>query len=356
MHILDLTDPYSAVIGRFVSQQFPRKLCGSNPNLIDLLTEEILGTKQHRYGPKPSPESIVAMRDIIRHYIAANRPIPFLVPWGSEKPNGTGIDIAELAGLKVMYSLYDRVSNHYAPGIRFNIRIEDASAPHLFDDREKARRDAKLYTDGFVNLIKALELDSFIRAVPESTLITEETYNQMADQILPDMHRALQLLQDNKDYEAGLILNGIGWKGAISPDMLAYYLTQYSKLYPTRTVDQHIYTLAKYFAGSVARYRLKMRGDEQEWEGKYLDFSFVPPIPGTENYFARRVYYRTLPLNYTSNHIAPWRGKGYLTISNNNEVIPKIASFFEDREYTKHCLRLKHNDIEVKVEADYILV
>jgi hypothetical protein len=353
--ISDQMDPYSKVINHFVLTQFPQKLCVNNPDLIDLLTDEVLGTKQTRYGPKPSPESIVAIRDIIRHYVSQRLPIPFMVPWGSEKPNGSGIDVAELSALKTIHALQNRISSHYQAGAVFNIRLEDASAPHLFDDKDEARKNAKLYTDAFVKLVYVLGIDGFVKAIPESTLTTEETFNAEADSIVPYMEQALKALQFGNEAEGKALLQSLGWSGSITQEMRDYYYGQYAKLYPHHSIEGHIKILARYFAGSLARYRLKIRGDAPEWQGKFLDLSFPAPIPGTAQLFNRRIYYRTVPSEFTSNHMPAWRAKGYLTINNDNEATPKLGSFFEQRTYNTHCMKLRRDNVEVKVQADYIL-
>lgn len=95
-------DPYSSLIATAIAREFPSQCVPSALQLVDLISSEIFGTKQQRYGPKPSPEVQVAIRDIIRDRVRLELPIPFLVPWGSEKPNGGGPDLAEICALKVM--------------------------------------------------------------------------------------------------------------------------------------------------------------------------------------------------------------------------------------------------------------
>jgi hypothetical protein len=57
---------------------------------------QVVGTGQTRFGPLPSPESLVAIRDHLRRRIADRDPIRLLVPWGSKKPTNTAtVDLAE---------------------------------------------------------------------------------------------------------------------------------------------------------------------------------------------------------------------------------------------------------------------
>lgn len=348
-------DPYSSLIETFISKDFPRRLASSSTTLLDVLTDEIFGTKQVRYGPKASPESTVAIRDVIRHWISQSKPIPFMVPWGSEKPDGSSIDLAELAALKQISCFNARIKPHYEPGIVANIRLEDASAPYLFaDDAESARSNAARYTTDFVSLVKILEHD-FIKPVPESTLVTESEFNATADARLGYFEKALRMYDAFEDARAEEVLNEIGWKGGLAPETRLFYYQQYEKLYPRHTHSAKLSILARYFASASARYVLKIRGDDPAWEGKFLDLSFVGPTPGTEAYFGRRVYYRTLPLEFTSNHIAPWRAKGYLQIGNDNSVVPKLASHSDKKPYNHNSVTLHNEVISVDVNMDYIL-
>lgn len=352
--------PYAKLICQFLAQQFPQKLSAKNlPALLDLLTEEILGTKQTRYGPKPPSETVVAMREVLRHYIAQEKPIPFMVPWGSEKPDGSELDIAELYALKQLAWLHQRISAHYAPGAQFNVRLEDVSAPHLFyENAEAARTNAAAYVSSFARLIHVLNLREFIAPIRESRLTDEATFNHEADAILPHMQRALGALQAGSPQatrEANSILNMLGWKGGIQDETREFYLAQYAKLYPNAQLEQRLHTLARYFSGALARHRLHIRGgDSPQWEGKFLDLSFVAPVPGTETVFSRRVNYRTMPLEFTSNHLPPWRAKGYLLIGNDNTITPKLTTFSDRKEYVSNVVTIERGAVAT-VRADYVL-
>src|SRR6266404_4182198 len=117
-------NPYGEQIATFIKGEFPLYLQAKDASLIDLLSEAIVGTGQVRFGSRPSPETLVAIRQVISHWIGQNLPIPFLVAWGSEKPDGSNIDIAELFALKTLSCLNARVKTFYAPGVTINVRIE----------------------------------------------------------------------------------------------------------------------------------------------------------------------------------------------------------------------------------------
>lgn len=342
--------PYASLLCRFVQAAFPQKLEQSSVNIVDLIEAEFLGTKQHRYGPRPNPESLVMIRDVIREAVAAYKPIPIVVPWGSEKPDGSSIDIAELISLRGLSDLVYRIKAHYEPGAQVNIRIEDVSAPHLFFWRaDDARREAAKYTSDMTKMVQALGMPIQLR--PESAAISEEAFNARADELLPAF---LTSLYQNDDS----LLESVGWKGGLSPQMVGHYLDSYSKLYPQFDHSERVNILARYFAGALARKQLGLRGDEKEWGGKYLEVSLVPPIPGTEGQFARRVHYRTYPLSYTSQHVAPWRAKGYFKIGEDDSVCQKLAPFSADLDLQHDTLTITGEDdpsLAVEVRADYLL-
>jgi len=351
-------DPYSQLIANAVAREFPTQCVANNLVLVDRITNEILGTKQQRYGPKPSPESLVQIRDVIRHWTALELPIPFVVPWGSEKPDGGGIDLAEMWAMKMLRCLDHRIRSHYREGAVFHIRVEDVSAPHLFYDRaDQAREDARYYSNAFEALLAILEMGPVIQSVRESRFCTEERFNSEADSLLSIMEGYVEI--PGSDWSAAQLADR-GWKGNLSEETKMFYLRQFEKLYPYDNEQKRVHRLARYFAGSLARKRLGLTGVSPAWNGIYLDLSFMASAPGTEASFGRRVYYRTLPCSVTSNHMPPWRSKGYILIDGDDEAKPKLASFNEPQEYNKNTVTLVNEALvhglkSVTVQADYIV-
>lgn len=348
----DHLDPYADSIATFIKREFP--VLAKTGDMLDLLTDAIIASGQVRFGPKPSPESLVAIREIITLWTSKKQPIPFLIGWGSEKPDGSGIDIAEVMAMKTLSCLQHRVQQYYTPGVQFAIRVEDASAPHLFFDRqEQARIDASRYTSGFLNLAKVLGISDFVKIIPESSMISEETFNRMADEVLPAMEAHVNDPMNNRHRE---VLFDYGWKIPLSQETIGYYLDRYQKLYPELNQTQRNHLLARYFAGALSRHTLGITGANKAWDGKFLELSFVAPTPGIGVSRAmRRIYYRTMPCNITTNHMPAWRAKGYLKI--NGEVTSSLTSF-HNKEFTfnPHVITLEDGELKQDVQADYIVV
>jgi hypothetical protein len=345
-YTITASGPYEAVICRFIAQQFPRPSTDL-AELVDVIEAELYGTKQVRYGPKPTAESQVAIRETIRRRVAAGQPIPIVVPWGSEKPDGSSIDLAELMAIRALASLHHGIAQHYSPGAEIRIRVEDVSAPHLFHWRaDQARAEAAAYTRDLRALVDVLDAPLAIAA--ESYAVTEAQFNAAADARLSDFVNAVML-------ESTTVLKECwGWKGDFSPRMLDFYLGQYEKLYPTNTLIENRMLLARYLAGASARSQLGLRGDRKEWEGDYLEVSFVQPVPGTEGHFGKRVHYRTMPLACTSSHIPPWRAKGYFVVGDDDSLTPKVATFHEALGLTKTSVTLTSGNQAVSLRADIL--
>lgn len=352
--MLDESDPYTSRIRGFLSKSFPNKIATNHDTLLELITDAIVATKQTRFGPIPQPESLVAMREVIRRLIEAEQPIRFVSPWGSEKPNGSGIDFAELSALKVFSCLQDRIQAHYAPGVQIRLRVEDASAPHLFYERQdEARKEAALYTNGLIKLVQILETP-FITIAADSMFVTEEQINKEADMMLPLFETHLTHRQKQ---EALTRLNEAGWLGGPVPDtMFEFYIASYEKLYPGMLLSDKVHRMARYFAGSLARKRLGLTGALPEWQNDYLEVYFGTTPPGGRlPQHSRRIHYRTIPGEITSKHIAPWRAKGYLRVGD-NDVTASVASFHEERQYNEYQMTFERDGLTQIVQADYIIV
>jgi len=354
-------DPHAALFTKALAGEFPGVLKLEQCEILDLITAEIIATKNYRLGPAPSPESLVEIRKVLKHYMERHLPIPFMVPWGSEKPDGTGVDLAEVAALKMLRCLNNRVKAHYAPGIVANIRLEDVSAPHLFYwRRDDARREAELYTRGFIELVGLLGIGEFVKPRPESAMVTEEQFNKEADLVLAGVEPYLNaFMASGGGHQVSLFMQAseVGMKGELNMTAVEGYLAQYDKMYQGKDRSFKLHLLARYYAAAVARSNLKIRGDEKHWEGMFIDLSFVPQMRGTEQQFSRRIYYRTVPANITSNHIAPWRAKGYFQLSEDGaSACIKLAPHNNlPEELISHVLEFDNGELKTEVGADYVL-
>lgn len=324
--------------------------CAERKRVTEAVFTEIVGSKQVRKGPRPSVDSENSMLSVIGHYVERELPIPFMVPWGSEKPDGGTIDIAEYCALKTLWCLHRRVQTHYNPGVVFHIRMEDASAPHLFYDRaDAARREAQVYCDAFENLVQVLDVGSTVRVRRESAMVAEQTFNEVADAIVPFMERHLLDLTSEAYYQE---LAALGWRGSVSSATVSEYMGRYQHLYPTKNERERLHILARYLSAALARKKLGIRGDDPSWNGGFLDLSFVEQSRTSGYSFPNRVYYRTIPEGVSSYHLPAWRAKGHLVFEEAG-ARPRLAPFKETLGLKPGELVLERERTSVRMRCNW---
>ena len=356
------TDPFASQIINFMSRGFPGSNSGNKESVLDNVMQAIIASGQIRFGPAPSVESLFYMRDVVRYRISRDEPIPFVTPWGSKKPNNGSVDMAEVCGLKTIRCLNERIKSFYTPGINVNIRMEDVNGFYVFrEEGPEAIESSKQYVSDFSKLIRVLNFDGFINPVLESSLMSQEDYFRIADNFLPSILEYLNESEGMSPEDAVKLISyktllQNGWKGTVPQEQRDYYKARYAVQYPGMSPEKQQFTLAQYFASSIARYKLDALGNDKAWEDKYLWLSFVPPVPGSpESLTSKRVYYRTIPSNMTRNHMMPWRSKGYLRVSE-TEVKPAQASFHEKQDYNSFSTILSNRNESIEVQCDYVII
>ena len=352
---IEADHPYVSQIRNFFQTKFPVNTEKSSSDILELLTNAILASGKVRLGPKPNVESLYAIRQTLQAVMKENKPVPFLMPWGSEKPaHFQTVDMAEVAAIKTLVCLQARVKAVYSPGVHIRVRVEDATAPSLFyQDKAQARTDALIYTTSLLSLNEILGTD-FIEFIPESLMTTEAEFDKFHGRMVPvferyifDSHSIFESDWEKLDSYKELV--DLGWQGRISNEQRGHYLSTYQRLYNLSNTEG-LKLLARYLSQSLVRRKLNMLGNG-DWKD-YLGLSFVGPIPGDPTgVVSKRVFYRTVPENM-SHHTAPWRAKGYFRI---DDGIPrvKLASWSEDHHYTPTTVTLRSEGKSVTIKSDY---
>lgn len=346
-------DPYAGLVEQFLSSVFPANLDDSGA-VLDALTAAFVATGSVRMGPAPKPEGLVALRQRITYWTSRDLPIAVLSPWGSKKSvNDHTVDVAELQAIRRLEALRDRVRRHYAPGIVVQLGIEDLGGDYLWRDEPGARTASSQYVRDLVALGTVLDGgQGWLRPIPESSHVCYTAFEAKADAFLGPLTDILTV----GGTRALDKLHALGWQGDVPAEMVAWYLRSYEKLYPTLGAYERIDKLARYLAQSAARYQTGAKFADKSWAGQYVQVNFPLPVPGLPAGLAdARLYYRTLPLSYARTHMPAWRAKGYVVIGNDNSVTPKLASWFEPRDYTPLKVRLSSEHATVCIESDYIL-
>jgi hypothetical protein len=370
--ILNQEEPYAELLCSHVKKEFPQVVKLTTFELMDVLANTLIGTKEIRYGSLPIPESSVTIRTAIRAAIENNLPIPVLVPWGSIKADFSAtLDIAELTAIQRLINLAKITKEYYSNGLEIVIRVEDTSGYTLFtleENLEKIKENINLYSSDMKRLVQILSKDGQEISVQlESEMDNAFQFNTIFNTHLSLIEQYLFESWDNvKEYpintskmDSYKLLSSLGWKGIISWEQRMHYIEAYERIYPNWKLETHIKRLALYFTGAWTRSLLGMTGKQKHWD-KFVQLSFTPPIKGVpEGYNYNYVYHRTLPLSEARTHISPWRAKGYLKI-NGNEIHHKVTSF-NDKDTNERLTPIKmeiyneEQNLSVIINTDYLL-
>lgn len=356
---------YAESICRYFAQQFPKVAHISKTDLLEILTDILLGTKETRYGPIPKPEEMVVIRDTIRKAIEANVPIPLLALWGGRKTTPSeGIDVAELIALRQILNVDELVKQYFAPGLHIHVRIEDLGAKWLWRT-EGTDEFIDAYSKSFAQLIEIMKGSTHIEPILESSLMDETEYFKASEAVSEVMEDVITKYLAFPDIDIVKTpefqkLRDMGWKGDLPKEQVEFYMHRYKDLYPHLTPEHYVLMLSDYFGGSKARYDLDGRGEPSSSIESFLQMSFLPPIPGApKSLNGNTLYWRSMPASNSRSHIAPWRGKGYLKIGGSSgEVKGKIVSWRDEiiKDLQPFTLEIGSKEASVKVKADYIVI
>jgi hypothetical protein len=334
-------------------------LDGQGKSTVDKILGEIAGRGQCRAGCALDSYTMQSIAEIIARQVAVGNPIPMLCPWGSRKPFHTGVDVADLGGLRMIECLDERVKAHYSPGIAVNMRIEDVGGHYLFADTGEAGREAsRTYVDGLLDLTKVLGIGC-LRVIPESNLMTEADHSALArdcqDVLEIYIHETDSVGVENRNsLKSWDDACALGWQGEIPFAQREYYRSRYRRLYPGRTEGEYTRRLAGYFASSLARYKLYASGASSEWGNDFLTLNFCPPVPGIPfSMNSRTVYFRTFPEKMAKTHIPPWRARGYFKIQDGYPHM-KIASPTEPLSLCPCTMMMERDGVRVQIQTPYI--
>lgn len=350
---------YSPIIRRYFQGSLPKTAVIKGKDLLEILTTILLGSKDQRYGPKPSPESLVAIRVTIQKAVELGLPIPVLVPWGGRKMDkDIKLDIAEVSAIRQLLSVDECVRNVYPPGLQIRVRIEDINAEWLYKDSEGIEE----YSSGMQKLITMTKGDTKIIGIVESEMMDKGKYMKLATSYSILLSRVIGHQIASPDVNVWDIpeyqkLAERGWKGDIPKEQRDYYLDRYKRIEPNISDVEAVMKLADYFAGSKVRYDLNGRGNPQTEVGSFIQINFAHPVPGApEAIFNNTLYYRTIPGNLARTHIAPWRAKGYLAMID-DQVTPKLVNpGAETKELRSNTVMLVNENNETDtllIQADY---
>ncbi len=351
-------DPNRDLIVSYLYQEFPETNEGKPEPILEGVMKEMIGSRQVRSVGAPTLESQVAMREVVRACIKAGHPIPILVVSGPKKTEtSASIDLAELSALKVLACLNKRVKAYFPQGIMVKLRLEDITGYYLEEGVVGLHKSIDRYIGDLSALIRILGYD-FITPVCERELMMESQFRKTAGDIFPLIMSYLtdsEAIDESKweELDSWKKLSAVGWQSTIPSEMRYYYHTRYQHLFPEYGVNARLAVTAKYFAGTLARYKLNATGVDPSWPG-YFQINFATPVPGIPNTLTKtRLYYRTVPFNESKRHIPFWRAKGVLKI--NGSIRTSLLCWNEPFDCTPFAINFSNANETVTVQSDYLI-
>lgn len=343
-------DPRGQEIEEFLRREFP-PTAAKAASATDAVVDAIIGSRQVRLGAAPNPESLEAIRAVVRAYMGENRAIPVLIAAGPKKPVPTSVDVAELSALRTLAQLQGAVSAHHAPGLEIRMRIEDLTG--LVLEGAGIAPEAGRYIADFGALVDVLGYAGFISPVRERDLAGADAFVAAVDEI----HAAMMPYLAGTD---GSEADMAGWAAAafmsspITAEQRAFLMGRYAKLYPDAPPDAHLWSMSRYLSCAVARRRLGASGADPSWDRGRIDISFAPPVPGTpKELVSTRVYYRTVPLSQSKQHIPFWRARGILKVGKGGPRVSFAA--WQGAETVEGSAEFRGADRFIVVKADYMV-
>lgn len=328
---------------------------------MELVTEAFISTKEHRIGPRPNPESLVLIREVIRKNMEKGKPIPILIAAAAIKvPVGKAkLDLAEFAGLKTLSCLQNSVKEHYAPGFQIRIRLEDLVERMISSDVPGLEDHIEEYVRDFRALNRILETDKFIEMVRESELTDPKVFLARAEENAEIFYRYLEATKNTADenhftFPAYQELIQAGWQGIISSEMREFFVGRYQRNYPDLDPEQYNRLMSRYLACVLTRKLLNASGKAEDWSDGQLEISMVPRLPYAPK-ISTRLYYRTIPRSHSQNHISWWCGKGVVKIGEDKSRLSILNWWDENPELQKNRLVISNPEEAVEMDIHYLL-
>jgi hypothetical protein len=344
-------DPHGPEIEEFLRHEFPQTAAKAE-SVMEAVVDAIIGSRQVRLGAAPNPESLVAIREVARNYIRENRPVPIMIPAGPKKPMlGVSVDMAELSALRILAQLQETVRQHYAPGLDMRLRLEDFTGFYLEGPEIKPTVDR--YVADFEALISILWYSGFITPIRERALVGWEEFFAKVSEINALMLPYLAGTDGTEGTMDGWPLASM-MKVPVVQAQREFLLGRYAKLYPEGGPENHLRAMAAYLSCAVGRRHLKASGADESWNHGRIDIYFAPPVQGTPHELvSTRVYYRTVPLAHSKQHIPFWRAKGILKVSDDG---PRMSfAPWRDADVMDGSVEFKQGEKSVVVKADYVV-
>ena len=300
---------YESIIEKFFYTEVPNQNVSKSVR-FEAISDAVIGTKQLRYGPRPSPEDQVEIRKVIQHALDKNIPLTIFLPWACRKQDSSELDVLEFMAVKQLRTLQETLDS-FGLHVTYQFRVEDASDSVLFNDYNHetftVSAQVEKYLQSFSKLANCLLRASIVRTELQKTSLN--TFVDTVDSNKPLVRDMLSGISTRQDFIA------------FAPEQKQYFEDLYEKLYPAESFSERRERLVTYFSCVFARRQLNAvcRPDYP-----HLFATVSHPVPG-DPVRDSRLYYRTMPERVTNTHRAPWLSRGYFLIDDReNTATPRF--------------------------------
>jgi hypothetical protein len=260
----------------------------------------------------------------ILEFVRRGIPIEAQMLWSPEKHwacgNESEVDLAELAALQTLLSVYSAVRKVYPAGLFYWLDLEDIEFEFMEAESKQLTDERETYISGLKLLVAALRLgDVFkLRRISERARNPDELM-QWRCQMVENHHVLKSFWDESQGSPATSLeelpscrkLRDLGWVGTIPPEMRSYYLNRLGKL--AGTADERTDMVLRNLAGILLHHQVGLLRGSSILEP--VKFSFVRPADAAPaQLLPGRVDLRFVPRRVCSrvSAAAPWSTKGFL--------------------------------------------
>ena len=317
--------------------------------------DALMGSRNIRQGARPSIEFQGQLLQNISNRIYEDEYIELHTVIGPKKTKlYASVDLAELSMLRMLNCIRNNIIQFH-PRVRITIRIEDVTGRIFEGESPEIIESMNRYTSDFQMLVKILGYDDFIVPVLESSLGSVKDMKKYTESLHPafDSYISASDKECNENdwhrLQSYKVLEHLGWKGIIPSAVRRHYIERYQRIYPNMPYVHYVNLMTLYFANTLARIKCNMTA----FPVNGIPIKFAPEIPGDLN---NGIYYRTVPMNDSKHHVAPWRAKGFFKVNENNNVKITVRSWNDlPEQYEQGRLTLTEGNNSLTIKSDLII-
>jgi hypothetical protein len=285
-------------------------------NLIVSLAGILNGTKNIRFSPRPSLQSL---RDRLTELpVDGGQPLRLLTMWGAIKhrvaPEDQAVDLAEVFAAKRLAELCASITDVYVGGVELYVLLEDFGVWYQDAYGEEQRTEQRIregidrYCTHLRGVLAFFNPGVRIRTLNATPGKDPAAYLQRLEENAVLLQR--HVTSASRGDSDGVDLRAAGWRGGVKASAVAHYWNRVSALYPDATDPEILRRVSRYLATVLLYEQL---GWQQTVAANAIRVAFYRPSPGTPTErTANRIHLRALARHTCSIVMPPWTSSGCL--------------------------------------------